>query len=64
MTDHIVYVARFRDPEIVEYCQRCRCKTDHVVDLETDDRVCIYHLTPKERDAVFDARQERERAAS
>jgi hypothetical protein len=56
----LVFVLRFRDPGTVEYCDRCRCKTDHVTDVETDERLCIYHLPRREADAVEEARRRRE----
>jgi hypothetical protein len=59
VSDHVVSVPRFRDPGLVQYCERCCCKTDFVVDLETDSRLCIYHLSPGERQAVEQSRQQR-----
>lgn len=63
MTNDVVSVPRYRDPETVEYCQRCRCKTDHVIDLESDERICIYHLPRRDAEAVREARRLRSGAA-
>lgn len=54
---------RFRDPGTVEYCERCRCKTEHVADIETDERICIYHLPRHAGDAVREARRKRKETA-
>jgi hypothetical protein len=31
------------DPSTVEWCEKCRCKTWHLVDAATGERACEWH---------------------
>lgn len=36
--------APYLDPSTVEFCERCRCKTWHVLLPRTGERICEWHL--------------------
>lgn len=47
----------YLDPDTLEYCERCRFKTRHVLAASSSERQCALHLASHELQALHQARQ-------